>query len=321
MDKSEIPSGVYKPPISDITDLGDRFSHANLKATGQLSTAWDAPDDSKQHLTLQDRIFAELIRTHDRTKGFFPRPLLSTLITEDCIIKELTRTASEIYSPSRIRAHAKSICEERPLPRRQDDNKPPKIKSFKKIFAILVLIEKTSSIRKFLEEDVNDLDLPLSKYSELNNGPLFHLRRSHTRDESLECFQDWTRYQIGGFEEWQWSTISPFFHKGLRKDVQHFPLQNSVVLPFVPSTDDDRRDEQNEHRTEIVGGFGCVFEARIHPDHHNFDLRKVSTIPTICPRPMERLILAASNSKFCYQAPQFQEKGRFRKGGRNAQNV
>jgi hypothetical protein len=38
------------------------------------------------------------------------------------------------------------------------------------IMHLLVLIEKTSSISKFLEEDVNDLDLSLVKVRKEGNG-------------------------------------------------------------------------------------------------------------------------------------------------------
>src|SRR5207248_2968138 len=94
----------------------------------------------------------------------------------------------------------------------------------------------------------------------------------HMQGKRLECFEDWTQSSINAFEEWQWTTVSPFFHKGARKDVQHFPLPDSVMLPF---TADSRRDKQSQFRTEIEGGYGRVFKVRIHPDHHNFDLPEV----------------------------------------------
>jgi hypothetical protein len=56
------------------------------------------------------------------------------------------------------------ICWEHPILSHKNDNGLPKVKSFKKIFAILVMIEKTSNISRFLAEDLNDLTLPLSDF-------------------------------------------------------------------------------------------------------------------------------------------------------------
>jgi len=272
VDKSEIPSSVSRPPKSDITDLGDREFYACLNATGRKSTASFPLNDSQEHLALQDQFFEALVRIYEEKKGFFPRALLSTLVTEDCVFNELTRCLNNTHTTSQIQEYAKNICEESPLPRDEDDSRPPKIKSFKKIFVILVLIEKTSSISKFVEEDVNDLDLPLVKFQKGKNGSRFDLRLPRMQDKPLECFRNWTQFYIKAFEEWQWTTVSPFFHKGTRKDVQHFPLQDSVILPF---TADSRRDNESEFRTEIEGGYSRVFKVDIHQNHHNFDLPKV----------------------------------------------
>jgi hypothetical protein len=279
VNKSEIPSNISKPPPSEVTDLGDRFSYAKLHSAVRKSTIYDDKDDGEQHLALQDRLFKERVRIDDQAKGFFPRALLASLVTEDAVIKELTRTLNDTHTPSQIREYAQRICEERALPK-EFDNRPSKIKSFRKIFAILVLVEKTSCISKFLELEggVSDLDLPLVKIPKVASGSLFHLGKvppPGLPKKRLECFHNWTQAPIAAFEYWQWATIAPFFHKGLRKDVQHYPLQNSVILPFVPPSVDDREERESNSRTEIEGGYGCVFKVKIHADHHDFDLLEV----------------------------------------------
>jgi hypothetical protein len=77
-----------------------------------------------------------------------------------------------------------------------DDNRPPRIKSLKKIFVILVLIEQTCRIGKFLEEDVDDLDLPLIKKlkPKNKNGARFDFCRNP--EEKLECFQEWSQSAV-----------------------------------------------------------------------------------------------------------------------------
>lgn len=274
IDKSEIPANVLAPPISDVTDLGDREFYASLNARDRKSAALAASDHPDGNLALQDQFFEALVNPYEEKKGFFPRALLSTLVTEDIVFKELCKCLNDTHNQSQIKDYAERICNESPVLPVEDDNKPPKIMSFKKIFVILVLIEKTSSIIRFLEEGVSDLDLPLEKVQKGNNGVLFDLRQSKNKDKELECFRNWTHFSITSFEEWQWTAISPFFHKGSRKDVAHFLLLPSVKLPF---TSDSRRGfgQGSEFLTDIEGGYGRVFKVDIHPDHHNFDLPEV----------------------------------------------
>jgi hypothetical protein len=146
----------------------------------------------------------------------------------------------------------------------------------------LVLIEKTSSIPKFLDEDLNDLHLPLTKLRKGRNGSRFELRISSNPSKILECFGNWTSLYLKNFEEWQWTTVSPFFYKGSCRDVEHFPLQPSIMLPF---TMDCRRSKESEYRTEIEGGYSRVFKVHIHPDHHSFEMPKVLYL-----RPTPRLL-------------------------------
>lgn len=273
LQKSDIPLAVHKPPPSDVSDLGDRYSYVELPARRRKYAGQPIRHDGEKNLRLQDRFYEALVKPHEEKKGYFPRALLSTLVTVECVIEELTNKLRETHTTSVIRDYANKICEECAQPIDSEDHRPPKIKSFKKIFVILVLIEKLSSISKFLDENLNDLDLPLVKSLKGGNGARFDLRRLHAQDKSLECFEGWYQLHITLFEEWQWTTVAPFFHKGTcNKEVQHFPLDKSVMLPFKT---DGRRDENIDTRTEIEGGFGCVFKVELHPDHHNFDLPKV----------------------------------------------
>jgi hypothetical protein len=272
--KLDIPSPMLKPPVSEITDLGDRGFYANLKENDRKPVDLYSLGSDHEKLDLQDQFMEALVKVHEEKKGFFPRALLSSLVTEDCVFNELTRTLSG-HNRNQIRQYAKQICKEEPLPQDEDDYRPPMIKSFKKIFVILVLIEETSSITQFLAEDVNinDLDLPLSRIPVNGSNTRFHLRSKREPEKELECFWKWSQFKIRSFEEWQWTTISQFFHKGTYKDVKHFPLHDSVMLPF---TMDSRRGMVSEGRVEFEGGFGRVFKVNIHRDHHNFDLRDVS---------------------------------------------
>jgi hypothetical protein len=216
--------------------------------------------------SLQQQLFSALQLAHQGKKDFFPKNVLSTIVTEKCVREELVKYLDDAHDKEVIAGYAKKICEETKY---EEEPNQIKIRSFRKIFVILVLIEKTPAIIKFLEKDVNDSDLPLEKVERPNEKGAYDLRLSRNPTKRLKCFsKKWSQLHIRNFEEFQWTTLSPFFGKGGHKDVKHYPLQDQVILPFIS---DSRTDQTSSYRTlEFEGGFGRVFKVDIHPDHHNF---------------------------------------------------
>lgn len=325
MNQAEIPSSHFKPPISEVTDLGDRAFYAELNAKGRDSPVAPPRQGSEENLTLQEIFREAMVKIYAESKGFFPRALLSSLVTEACVFNELSNTLHQTHPQAQLQAYAETICKEILMPQDDDDNRHPRIKSFKKIFAILVLSEQTHRIIKFLEEDVNDLKLPLDKKLKGKNRTRFDLCLQKPEEESggkterkLECFQGWSPAAIERFEEWQWTMLAPFFHKGTRKDVQHFPLQGSVILPF---TKDTRREDGRRHRTEMEGGQGRVFMVDIHPDHHNFDVPKVRCFINLLQACAVLTTPRAAGPRLRCEVPPFSQQGGFQKRGRDAQDV
>lgn len=254
---------------SEITDFGAGLHHSQeQKARRRKPRRPKARDGTVQ--SLQDRLFAALEPREDKSKdkGFFPLDLLPVLITEGTVAQELSRYLGDTHEPEVIAKYAEKICSER-IARvnssRLEDGQKKRVVTYRKIFATLVLIEKTSAMLKFLREGVNDSDLPLVR---AHTGS-YDLRRSRAPEQELKCFQSgWTPFQIRNFEDWQWTTLAPFFSQSKeRKQVRHYPLQDRVILPFLC---EGKRDDNSPIAEELLGGGGRVFKAVIHPDHHNF---------------------------------------------------
>lgn len=209
--------------------------------------------------SLQDRLFAESHHYPQGCKGFFiPIKALESLIQEQNVVEELTRylphtTQREIWDTA-TRICAIPIAEE---------------KSYRKIFAILVLIEKTGSILEFLGEGVHDGDLPLMKLGLDRKPGIFEFGRKPEEGKAsrpLKCFKTFSRINFINFENCQWAVLAPIFGRPRRKDVKHLSLEDQRILPFT------EEEEVSE------GGFGRVSRVNIHPDHHHFDRSKVCTI-------------------------------------------
>lgn len=249
--------------ITDITDLGNwlyELKRQNRKRPPSISVN---QDDLKE--PLQDRLLRALQETpgHAEKKGFFPMDQVDNLVYEECVIEQLRSDLKHQLDDKTIRRYAQKICGSPSA--ENEEEKPP---LFKKIFVILVLSEKTSTILKFLAEEVTDDDLPLLKVPRLDMpATIFDLGRRGKPDVPLECFKTWTSSAIRSFEEWQWTTLAPFFARSERKNVKHYILQDQVILPFLA---DSRREGDEFDRLEYEGGFGRVFKVDMHPEHHDF---------------------------------------------------
>lgn len=208
-------------------------------------------------------------RSQSCDQEFLPRGELRHLINPESVFRELTKDLSAIHSPKNIRGFAETVCSEIEVIR---DNKI-KIKSFRKIFALLVLVEKTSSIPLFIEEDVSDLDLPLLH---IKNDQINGLCRKGTTSAELRlisrCFKppQWSPVKLRNFQEWQWTMLAPFFSRDDDGDIKHYTLPDQCILPFIHRHDGAKEDDDK------TGGFGRVLMVRLHKDHHNFHKGKVS---------------------------------------------
>lgn len=190
-----------------------------------------------------------------REKGFFPNSTFTTLINEEVVGEELQRWREfRRLGSANLQGLTETICGNR---------------SFRKIFALLVIVGKVLCIETFITDGVTDDDLPLCKVSRLGSY-LFGLGRKRNPPTALSCFESWGPSSIRSFEEWQWTVLAPTFERGQRKDVKHIVLSHKHPLPF---TKDSRLDLDD---TISQGGHSTVFKVEIHPDHHNFNAPVVS---------------------------------------------
>ncbi|KAL3299014.1 HET-domain-containing protein [Colletotrichum asianum] len=257
----DLPKSVAEP--SEITDLGHQ-RYNELKNENRVPSF--PIDDEAFADGLADRIFdASRENSRDR-KDFLPQSQLDRLIHTRSVALELKRWLPRL-SEYAVSAYANRIChgtaEAFDMSTTED-----MVRSFQKVFAILVLINKVDHIELFLKENVSDADLPLQRRIEEEGcRRKFNLRRRKEPDQQLDCFGSWDQITIRNFEEYQWVMIPPFFAKGKRKNVQHYVLEPSTVLPFTFTKDTNKKSGAKEHR----GGYSLVYQAHIHPDHHNFN--------------------------------------------------
>lgn len=145
------------------------------------------------------------------------------------------------------------------------------LKTFRKIFAILTLIDLSNRISSFLERGVCDQDLPLRfEMSGTQPSMCWQLFRLSNSEIPLGSFpgSEWSTDSIEKFEERQWSMLAPSFAHGIKKTfaIRHFA--GNVILPFTSCKSFEQRK-----------GSSCkLFKVEIHRDHHDFQKFGVSIL-------------------------------------------
>jgi hypothetical protein len=99
--RSELPSSTLKPTPSEVTDLGDRAFYADLNARRRESADAFALEDYEECSTLEDMFLEAIVNSFEESKCFFPRALLSTLVTQDRVFKELSSILTKHTTPAR----------------------------------------------------------------------------------------------------------------------------------------------------------------------------------------------------------------------------
>ncbi len=252
----------YQPPPSeaDVTDRGERAFNAQKQQSRFGSSHIDSPDsDADLADDLESCLEDEMIYRQKLRPGFMTRGRLEALINVRTVERELSKLTS-VPADRSTRSWAEVICGEA-----QGSG------TYRKIFALLVQVNKVDSIFGFIREEVSDEDLPLMEYTSPEDSPNSppQLRRKNDATTPVGFISRWKSNSIRTFYGKQWGMVSPFFARGEHRNVRHYQLAEDDILPFTY----DSRDEPSASGQSFLerGGFGVVFKVRIHDDHHSFE--------------------------------------------------
>ncbi|KAI3336767.1 kinase-like domain-containing protein [Xylariaceae sp. AK1471] len=253
----------YKADLGGLESIGTSLSSLDNYggSDGSLSIRlWEAIDNTS------------LAMTDSSNVGFVPERQLEQILDETAIFIELTKLERSFAkwiskrvkfwrnsrSPHDIKKDAETICgnsRSTPVIDGHDREIP---KCYRKIFAILLLIDEPRAIRKFVREGVCDAHLPLVKVPAGKSTKAFSLGiKEGDKPIRLKCFNGWQRQALQRFEQRQWKVLVPFFGDERPHDV--IQLEEDTILPFT-------------YREHIrTGSQSKIFKVRIHTDYHNFN--------------------------------------------------
>jgi hypothetical protein len=140
--------------------------------------------------------------------------------------------------------------------------------SYRRMFAILVLLRRGWDIVLFIDEEICDKYLPLKAVAVYGAGSGLppEMRLENDPKTPLACLSHWSALDHEDFEKKQWPMLAPFFARGQRKSAWLYELPGTVVLPWTEKNMESARQ----------GGYSFVSKVEIHPAHHTFDLTNAS---------------------------------------------
>lgn len=199
---------------------------------------------------LQAQLWDAVVQSSpDGHKTFLPLSQLRNIVNQQAVQSELRKCKNYMrkHSQKWKPIQAKTVC--------GDDE----CKSYRKVFSILVLMERPYEIMSFIEEEVCDADLPLAKMCRPMGSPssFDFCRRNISPFQKLQCFENWGDGAIADFEQHQWTMLAPFFNQLKSKHNCHHIFEPDVILPFTSWKKGAKRS-----------GHGQVYKVEIHPDHH-----------------------------------------------------
>lgn len=189
---------------------------------------------------------------------FFPRGLVEGLITTEVVVEALKDRKGELefmrpepISDAEIEKIAEDVCSSS--------------RSYRKMFAILILLEREWEIVSFIKDDLCDSDLPLSAVPVGGQGLLVKLRRKSDLTTDLSCLRRWGPKVHENFDKEQWAMVAPFFARAKSNRAGFYELSSKDILPWV---------EVNSSLHQ--GGYSSISRVIIHPSHHNFEKSEMS---------------------------------------------
>ena len=223
------------PPAATTQELESYLEHESVESVG---------DDIR---------YAKELSAYNKAE-FFPLDKLRRIINR-ATVQTLLRTAIPHATAPALDYYAEEICglQLHGTGRR-------------KIFAILVLINKVEYIKDIIEMNLDDLHLPLEfEWDRRIHKYVVYKKGDASPRDALSWCMNWTHNDMELFKSNQSLMLASFLNLPL-DDIYFYKLADHFVLPFL------------EYEPKENSGYGRVLKVKIHRAHHNFRQSKVSLV-------------------------------------------
>ena len=269
---------------SPIAFMGASFVESDIPIGTEADFAEDAnPYDLE---AVEDEIRSTLEQSRVGNVHFWPLSQIWRIITPSCV-RSLLKSNKTLQGRFQETADKNGTSEDLERYVNEICGSGPGFRSTgrRKILAILVLIDKVESIVDFIDAGVHDLDLPLrdsydseTKTYYLEKKVDMKTRRQRKRDDGQErespqntglgsasvrvVCQGWSRRDGESFKFNEPRMLAPYLRQSNTK-LLFYQIADEAVLPFL------------EYTRKSEGGYGTVYQVRIHKDHHELEPAEV----------------------------------------------
>jgi hypothetical protein len=199
----------------------------------------DIEEDIQSERTLRDDLCdARIEWPRNNNKYFIAVEDLRRLITVDSISAELARCNAEFGNHERGQKIMEKISQ-----------------VAWKLFAILVYVGQSHRIIDFLDENIDDTDLPFVRSEETSTSVKFKLCSKKSPRQPIKCMLLWNQRLVNDFGRDQWCMLAPIFE--YTDEIEHYELDDNCVLPWI----------ERSGRAINEGGYSTVWKVVIHPAH------------------------------------------------------
>ncbi|KAK3995693.1 kinase-like domain-containing protein [Cladorrhinum sp. PSN332] len=257
-------------PRDDLATLyaGSGFGLSSEQIPGQLDeSALRGSQRDTPELILEELLQA-CIPAYDSHQGYIPIKELERILDYETIKAVLpvclgSRNADDEFT-KKATIVSGIVQEER-------GGKPSLARtvSYRKTLAILILAEMHTHLQCFLDCGLDDSKLPIHNKSIISGEYRLCLRDS---DNSLDCFQGWSRHKMNLFYERQWKVLAPFFSRVVDTDEKDDPKQRAINYELdkqVPLPFKTIKHENPDAGSKQAGNTAEVSFVEIHKDHMN----------------------------------------------------
>jgi serine/threonine protein kinase len=202
----------------------------------------DTEEDIQSERTLRHDLYdARIEWPRNKFSGFIAVEDLRRLITVDSISAELARCNADFGNHERGQKFIEKISQ-----------------VAWKLFAILVYVEQSHRIIDFLDENIDDTDLPFVRSDENSTSGNFKLCSKKSPRQPIKCMLLWNQRLVNEFGRDQWCMLAPIFE--YTDEIEHYELDVNCVLPWI-------EDFERSGRAINEGGYSTVWKVAIHPAH------------------------------------------------------
>lgn len=277
--KEDLEGLVPQPtePQHGVTTFGttDNFEIEHVHDFGRAIYFSRQMADNSSPTSTYSRLANDLRNAMEPGAEFLPLDKLVSLVNADRVYQELRSSSMSEIAHDELSNLATAICRWVMVELRGAHGNQTVHTSRRAIFAILVLMDRSSSIGGFVKSKVWDCHLPFKSIKRQQREGEINERRPEEQayyamcdnSETLipdDCFSGWKDCDWETFKHKQWQTLAPYFAFPTEENRRplHYELNcSSLILPFT--------GDATTTQPQVPGGFADVFKVRIHPAHHD----------------------------------------------------